>query len=288
MRHLKLLTLFLLWFTGCRQKHSNHDTKDFSEVTGKTIQNVFDISKDTIIACKYGQGLILSTDAGLNWTELKTDLLFDEVTISDSGYLIGLDSWQGIHEQDYSRLYLSKDFGKTWQIFKLDTKIFFPLHFISKPKEKVLVQTFDNKVYQLNGLNLKTDWTLIKSVKPTDKENNKSALPFAIDDYNDHRIKLFNARNTPIDTLAILDKCRQVNDMISTNKFVYIAGTGYKNSSDEETYAYFASYNKQNGLKQYVIPGHYAYLKKTHLERVYIMNDVGLFIANQDTLKKLY
>jgi hypothetical protein len=65
MRHLKLLTLFLLWVTGCRQKGNNHDTKDFSEVKDKTIQNVFDISKDTIIACKHGQGLILSTDAGI-------------------------------------------------------------------------------------------------------------------------------------------------------------------------------------------------------------------------------
>lgn len=280
--------LFLLCFTGCRQKDSNHDAKDFSEVTDKTIQNVFDISKDTIIACKYEQGLIFSTDAGLNWTELKTNLLFDEVTMTDSGYLVGLDSWQGIHEPDYSRLYLSKDFGKTWQTFNLDTKSFFPLNIVSTPKNKLIVQTVDNKLYQLNGLNLQTDWTFVQLAKPSDKQNNKSSLPFAIDDYDDHRIKLFQTSNKVIDTLAILDKCRQVNDIISASDFVYIAGTGYTNLSDKENYAYYASYNKQNGLKQYVLPGHYAYLKKTQLDRVYIMNDAGLFITNQDTLKKLY
>ena len=288
MRHLKLLTLLLLWFTGCGQKDSNHDTKVFSEFKDKTIQNVFDISKDTIIACKYGQGLILSTDAGLNWTELKTNLLFDEVTMTDSGYLVGLDSWQGIHEPDYSRLYLSKDFGKTWQTFNLDTKSFFPLNIVSKPKEKVLVQTVDYKLYQLNGLNLKTDWTFVQLAKPSGEKDSKSSLPFAIDDYDDHRIKLFQTNNKTIDTLAILNKCRQVNDIVSASDFVYIAGAGYINLSDQENYAYYASYNKQNGLKEYVIPGHYAYLKKTQLDRIYIMNDEGLFLTNQDTLKRLY
>ncbi|MGE5108364.1 MAG: hypothetical protein ACM3H8_12515 [Sphingobacteriales bacterium] len=262
--------------------------KGHIQSVNKTIENVFDISNDTIIACKYENGLILSKDAGQSWTELKTALLFDEVTLSDNGYLIGLDSWQGIHEPDYSRLYLSKDFGKTWQTFSLDCKTFFPLHIISMPKEKVLVETVDNKVYQLNGLNLKTDWAFIKSVKPTEAENIKSCLPFVIDDYDDHRIKLFHLSTKKIDTLAILDKCRQVNNIISAIKFVYISGAGYNKSSGDETYAYYSSYNKKNGLKQYIIPGHYAYLKKTQLGRVYIMNDKGLFITNQDTLKKLY
>lgn len=288
MKHLTLLTLLLFGFYSCKQKDSNHVTKGDIKAVDKTIQNVFDISNDTIIACKYGKSLILSKDAGHSWTELKTDLLFDEVTLTNNGYLIGLDSWQGIHEPDYSRLYLSKDFGKTWETFNLDTKTFFPLHIISPPKENVLIQTVDNKIYQLNGQNLKTDWTFIKSAKPTDEENNKTNSPFAIDDYDDHRIKLFLSTNKTIDTLAILDKCRQVNNLISTNDFVYVAGAGYKNSSDKETYAYYASYNKQSGLKQYIIPGHYAYLKKTQLNRVYIMNDEGLFLTNQDSLKRLY
>ncbi len=284
MGHLKLLTILLLAFCSCKQ----NDHKKNAETTDKTIQNVFDISNDTIIACKYGQGLILSTDAGLNWTELKTNLMFDEVTMTDSGYLVGLDSWQGIHEPDYSRLYLSKDFGKTWQTFNLDTKSFFPLNIVSKPKDKVLVQTVDNKLYQLNGLNLKTNWTFVQLAKPSGEKDSKSSFPFAIDDYDDHRIKLFKTNNKTIDTLAILDKCRQVNDIVSTSEFVYIAGTGYLNLSDQENYAYYASYNKQNGLKEYVIPGHYAYLKKTQLNKVYIMNDEGLFLTNQDTLKRLY
>ena len=284
MGHLKYLTILLLAFGSCKQ----NDHKKNAETTDKTIQNVFDISNDTIIACKYGKGLILSTDAGLNWIELKTNLLFDEVTMTDSGYLVGLDSWQGIHEPDYSRLYLSKDFGKTWQTFNLDTKSFFPLNIVSKPKEKVLVQTVDNKLYQLNGLNLKTDWTFVQLAKPSGEKDSKSSFPFAIDDYDDHRIKLLKTNNKTIDTLAILNKCRQVNDIVSTSEFVYIAGAGYLNLSDQENYAYYASYNKQKRLKEYVIPGHYAYLKKTQLNKVYIMNDEGLFLTYRDTLKSLY
>lgn len=287
MRHLKLLTFLLFWTIGCKQKDKNRDARVYGEGINKTIQNVLDISSDTIIACKYGQGLILSTDAGQSWIELKTAMLFDEVTINDSGHLVGLDSWQGVHEPDYSRLYLSKDFGKTWQVFELDTKTFFPLHIVSQPKTKVVVQTVDNKLYQLNGLNLKTDWSFVQPAKPRDEIKNKSSFPFEIDDYDDHRIKLYITRKTT-DTLAILDKCRQVNDVISTSDFVYIAGAGYENLSDKENYAYYAAYSKLRGLKEHVIPGHYAYLKKTQLDRVYIMNDAGLFIANKDTLKKLY
>lgn len=286
MRLLQLLTLALLTF-GCNQKDNNRNTKVYGKVTDKTIQNVFDISNDTIIACKHGQGLILSTDAGQSWKELKTNILLDEVTMTDSGYLVGLDSWQGIHEPDYSRLYLSKDFGKSWQTFELDTKTFFPLHIVSPPKTKMVVQTVDNKLYQLNGLNLKTDWAFVQSAKPTDEEKIKSSFPFAIDDNDDHRIKLLMTSKT-IDTLAILANCRQVNDVINSSGFVYIAGAGYKNLSDKEYYAYYAAYNEKSGLKEYVIPGHYAYLKKTQLDRIYIMNDAGLFIADRDSLRKLY
>jgi hypothetical protein len=288
MRHLKILTYFLFLFTACRQKDSNQHNKVFGETLDKTIQNVFDISEDTIIACKYGQGLILSTDGGTKWTELKTKFLFDEVTMTDSGYLIGLDSWQGIHEPDYSRFYLSKDFGKTWQTFSLDTKSFFPLSIVSNPKEKVLVQTVDNKLYQLIGLNLKTDWTFLQLADPSSENVRKSSLPYAIDDIDVHRIKLFQANDQINDTVAILYKCKQVNDIVNTSEFVYISGSGYTNSSGQDNYAYYASYNKLNGLKEYVIPGHYAYLKKTQLDRVYIMNDEGLFLANRDTLIRLY
>ncbi len=283
MRHLKLLTLIFLAFCGCKQ----NDKKKNVETTNKTIQNVFDISNDTIIACKYGKGLILSKDAGKTWTELKTEILFDEVTIIDNGYLVGLDSWRGIHEPDYSKLYLSKDFGQTWQTFNLDTKRFFPLNIVSNPRQKLLVQTVDNKIYQLNGTDLNNDWTFVKNATELQNQYKEIELPYKIDDSNDHEIKLLLDTNKQSKTLAKLATCRQVNNVTSLIDFVYISGEGYEKSFDE-TYAYFASYSKSNGLKEYKIPGHYAYLKKTQLNNIYIMNDDGLFITNNDTLRRLY
>ncbi|MDB5192497.1 MAG: hypothetical protein JWQ96_2060 [Segetibacter sp.] len=283
MRHLKLLTLLLLAFCSCRQNNHKKNIED----AAKTIQNVFDISNDTIIACKYGKGLILSNDGGKSWTELETNLLFDEVTLTDNGYLVGLDSWRGIHEPDYSRLYLSKDFGKTWKTFNLDTKTFFPLNIVSNPKEKLLVQTVDNKIYQLNGLNLTNDWTLVKNGTEQKNQYKEIELPYKIDDSNDHNIKLLLEKNKQVDTLAKLATCRQVNNVASFTDFVYISGAGYEKSF-EETYAYFASYSKETGLKEYKIPGHFAYLKKTQHNNIYIMNDEGLFITNKDTLQRLY
>jgi hypothetical protein len=283
MRHLKLLTLLFLAFCGCKQ----NDKKKNVETTNKTIQNVFDISSDTIIACKYGKGLILSKDAGKTWTELKTELLFDEVTIIDNGYLVGLDSWRGIHEPDYSKLYLSKDFGQTWQTFNLGTKRFFPLNIVSNPRQKLLVQTVDNKIYQLDGTDLINDWTFVKNATEIQNQYKEIELPFKIDDSNDHEIKLLLETNKQSEILAKLATCRQVNTVASLTDFVYISGAGYEKSF-EETNAYFASYSKSNGLKEYKIPGHYAYLKKTQLNNIYIMNDDGLFITNKDTLRRLY
>jgi hypothetical protein len=283
MRHLTLLTLLLLAFCSCKQ----NDKKKKVETTNKTIQNVFDISSDTIIACKYGKGLILSKDAGKTWIELKTEILFDEVTIIDNGFLVGLDSWRGIHEPDYSRLYLSKDFGQTWQTFNLDTKRFFPLNIVSNPRENLLIQTVDNKIYQLNGTDLINDWTFVKNATQQQNQYKEIELPFKIDDSNDHAIKLLLETDKQSETLAKLTTCRQVNNVTSSTDFVYISGAGYEKSF-EETYAYFASYSKSNRLKEYKIPGHYAYLKKTQLNNIYIMNDDGLFITNKDTLRRLY
>lgn len=283
IRLFKLLALLLFAFCSCKQ----NDPKKNIVTLEKTIQNVFDISSDTIIASKYGKGLILSKDGGKTWTELKTEILFDEVTIIDNGYLVGLDSWRGIHEPDYSKIYLSKDFGQTWQSFDLDTKRFFPLNIVSTPRQKLLVQTVDNKIYQLNGTDLINDWTFVKNATEIQNQYKEIELPFKIDDSDNHKIKLFLETNKQSETLANLATCRQVNNVASSTDFVYISGAGYEKSF-EETYAYFASYSKSNGLKEYKIPGHYAYLKKTQLNNIYIMNDDGLFITNKDTLRRLY
>jgi len=283
MRYPELLTLILLALCSCKQ----NDHKKYTESIDKTIQNVFDISRDTIIACKYGKGLIFSKDGGKSWKELAPNLLFDEVTLTDNGCLVGLDSWVGIHEADYSKLYLSKDFGKTWNIFNVDTRIFFPVKIVSNSKEKLLIQTWDNKIYESYGKDLTTDWTFVRN--GTDRKNQYGdiELPYKIDGSNDHDIKLLREENNQVDTLATLATCRQVNNVASLTDFVYISGAGYEKSF-EETYAYFASYSKEAGIKEYKIPGRYAYLKKTQHNNIYIMNDEGLFITNKDTLQRLY
>jgi hypothetical protein len=217
MQHFYLLLFILVGFTSCRSKESHHTTTKpiATAEVDKIIDDVIDISHDTIIACKHSNGLIISTDAGKSWTEVNPNLYFKEVAMTDSGYLIGIHSWVGIHEADLSKLYRSKDFGKTWDTFHLDTEKFFPLHFVSSPKEKLLVQTFDNKIYQLNGPDLKTDWTFIRPAKPIAiRKSFESARPFMVDDHDVSRIKLTYMRDSIAETLTILDKCGQVNDGI--------------------------------------------------------------------------
>lgn len=253
--------------------------------TDSTITNVFEFSKDTIFACKYSGGLIYSINNGENWNKIESKILFNEITITNNGYLIGLNFWKGIHEADYARLYLSKDFGKTWKTFSMDTKRLFPVSIISSPKQHFRILTFDNKIYQLNGSDLTKDWIYIKKISSSINESIE--YPYKIDDYNDHDIKLLVAKNNHVDTLKKLKIFRQVENLVAINNFIYISGSGHDKSSDQEYYACIAILDKQGYLKEFRIPGHYSYLKKTN-NNVYIFNDAGLFIAKNDQIKKLY
>ena len=145
------------------------------------------------------------------------------------------------------------------------------MNIVSNPKEKLLVQTVDNKIYQLNGTDLINDWTFVKNTTELQNQYKEIEVPFKVDDSNDHEIKLLLETNKQSEPFAKLTACRQVNNVASSTDFVYISGEGYEKSF-EETYAYFASYSKSKGLKEFKIPGHYAYLKKTQLNNIYIMN----------------
>jgi hypothetical protein len=292
MKNLFTIIIFLFGCIGCNQKEKDINKKNrehlYKKEIDRTIENIFDFSSDTIFACKYGKGLIFSTNKGKSWTQIADSILFDEITITNKGYLVGLDSWRGIHEADYARLFISKDFGKTWQTIPLNTKRFFPISIISLPHQRLQLQTVDNKIYELNGEDLSKDWKFIKTTSETESLYGIIEQPIQVDDYDDHKIKLFISNGNKTDTLAKLGLCRQVNNVIITKDFTYISGSGYVNLSDKTNYAYFATLNKKNKLKEYKISGSYAYLKKTQLKNVYVFNDAGIYISQNDSLKKIY
>lgn len=288
-----LLLIVILGCSACNQVETNQEnitskSQPSKKEIDQSIDNVFEFSEDTIFACRTRFGLIYSLNKGESWTTIAEDMFFNEITITDNGYLVGLDYWQGIHEADRSRLYLSKDFGNTWQTITLNTEKFFPVSIVSLPHQKLQLLTVENKIYELNGNDYSKDWKFIKTANERINKYITIDHPIKIDDYHADNIKLYVEKGDNSDTLAKLSLCRKINSVMNFKDFIYIAGYGYVNYHDEVGYGYFATLDRNNKLKEHKIPGHGSYLKKTQLENMYLFNDEGLYVIQYDSLKKIY
>ncbi|WP_084447007.1 WD40/YVTN/BNR-like repeat-containing protein [Hymenobacter roseosalivarius] len=198
-----------------RKQNDNHDLifkkYDFKErsVKNKYVLNdeydpsVYDllpVSGDTLVVAKWKGGLSVTTDAGLHWNTMHTKakqygyVYFKHIMIDDNGVLWGLDSWQGIHEPDYSRISYSFDLGKTWSMpRKFDTNKFFPLKFYSQPNHPLQVVATDGKVYEAKD-DLATNWRFIKYIPELNYTVNNTIHDGSY--FDDNNFKLIEVNNT--------------------------------------------------------------------------------------------
>lgn len=86
------------------------------------------IGKDTIVASTSGMSIIVSHNGGKTWATTERHLM--KQLGLDGKRIWGVDSWIGIHERSYSRLFYSDDIGKTWKQIELNTDLFFAMEFI--------------------------------------------------------------------------------------------------------------------------------------------------------------
>lgn len=86
------------------------------------------IGKDTIIASTHDMRIIVSRDGGKSWVTTE-DILIKKLGL-DGKRIWGIDSWIGIHERSYSRLFYSDDIGKTWKQIELNPESFFATDFL--------------------------------------------------------------------------------------------------------------------------------------------------------------
>lgn len=120
---LYIILFIFVSFPPIRQNTENHNP----------VHDLLPISGDTLIAAKWYGGMVLTYNAGKTWKFLSPDLLIKTMTIDNKGVLWGMDSWQGIHESDYSRLHKSINNGKARMATAFDTQKFFPLEIFSSP-----------------------------------------------------------------------------------------------------------------------------------------------------------
>lgn len=285
----------LLLFISCNQSHQKLEVQDEipddqTEIdidslnnvfeNSKAISRVYEISKDSIFAVRHYGGLIYSIDGGENWNKSGDILGFKDFVISEGGVWTGLGFWVGIHEPDYSKLYISKNAGKDWETIEFDTKKFFPAKIVSKPHKKLKIQTYSKEVFELVNDDFLNGW------KKVDFVENKPEQPAKIkyNDRNNRNVFLYTEGiNDKIDTIAKLNLFTEIDTLLSVNNYTYISGSGYK-MGEEAHYACLAILNKHKMYKEFKFPGSYSYMKGTESGSIFLYNDEGLFKVKKDTL----
>ncbi|MBC8109480.1 MAG: hypothetical protein H7Y04_00310 [Verrucomicrobia bacterium] len=249
------------------------------------ITDVFDISKDSVFACnRHRSKLFFSADKGKNWRTF--NIFLTDFTITDKNVWVAFNHWQGIHEADYCRISISHDAGKKWKVTTLDTEKIFPIKIVSKGFETLRVETANHKIYELIGNDLNKDWLFICDADAPKEVFEVQDFPYSVYDRYERNAKLIKSVDKRVDTLAKLTLCDDANSIIKGTNTVYIAGFGRKTDSDS-TFGYYAEVKNDKFVQEHLIPGSYAYLKKTYLNRIYIYGDGGLFIKENNIIKKL-
>lgn len=249
----------------------------------KAIYRVFEISEDTIFASRHYGGLVYSTDGGANWKKINNTYGFDDFIISKGGVLVGLGYWVGIHESDYSKLYISKNFGQDWEKIEYDTKDFFPVKIVSKPYENLKIQTNSQEVFELTDSDYLKGWN-----KVVFKDSQKDAhIKIKYNDRDNRNVFLFTEEKGIMDTIGRLNLFTEVDTLLSLGDYTYVNGSG-NDLGEDAHFACFAVLNKENELKEFKLPGSYSYMKKTNLGRIFLYNGEGIFQVKNDTLIQIY
>lgn len=164
MRQLMFLILGLIVFASINCKN---DTDDYDK---DYLSDLLILNDGSMICSKMVSGIFISKDGGIDWKKI-SDEGMKKLVVDEKNTLWGIDAWEGIHEESYSRIYCSNDTGKTWAVTEFDTRKFFPTEIVSKPYGKFKIMDHSNKIYELRGSNVYTDWILTDTLKPNKKLN---------------------------------------------------------------------------------------------------------------------
>lgn len=252
------------------------DYEYFKNNNLNVINNISQISNDTIILCKYISGIAISEDGGMNWSESSKSYYFEDLVYDKNKNLVAINHWVGIHEPSYSYLFVSEDFGETWKKIEFNIKKFFPVKILSDQYQQLELMTEDSLVYRLNGNDYQNDWVITKS--KFDDINNEYKVDYSSD-------KLTISRDS--NQYKIDSELEDVNDILEFNGKIYLSGSG--NYKDERYNAYLTIISQNGQVKDFKIEeGSYAYLKKTKLDNLFIFGDFGAYKIINDSIFKLY
>lgn len=152
------------------------------------------IGRDTIVASTYDMSIIVSHDGGKSWKT--TERQFIKQLGLDGKRIWGIDSWIGIHERSYSRLFYSDDIGVTWKQIELNTNLFFAMEFIEIAGKLWIVDDRGN-LWEHRNTNFETSlsWKKRKNFDEYDRGFNIYAVGNTYSKITSDTICLFNIKS---------------------------------------------------------------------------------------------
>lgn len=267
-------------FFSCSEEFINFKKCYLNNDSEKSIHDLISISGDTLIGLKWNGGLIITKDAGKTWTDISDNIHLKNIVIDKQGILWGLNSWIGIHEESSSKILFSKDTGRHWCEIEFDVNQFFPIKFFSEPNEDLEVETYNHGIYKLTGNNPKIDWTFIDAIEYKGV-GNISCLRYKISSSN----ILFKQNSNGLwDSLMSIPNISIPFKMLESNDTIFIAASGYGGYKP-----LFASVTKDSIIKEYNMGGVQALgIICDSKKRIWTFGDGGIFLFNNNELKKMY
>ncbi|MBS4064487.1 MAG: exo-alpha-sialidase [Chitinophagaceae bacterium] len=183
------------------------------------------IGKDTIVASTHDMSIIVSHDGGKSWKTTERQLI--KQLGLDGRRIWGIDSWIGIHERSYSRLFYSDDIGVTWKQIELNTDLFFAMEFIEIAGKLWIVDDRGN-LWEHRSTNVETSLSWKK--RTNFDEYNRGFDIYAVGNtyskITSDTICLFNVKNKKYRKFSNPVKSTRLSLHLDTNTVFLITNSG--------------------------------------------------------------
>lgn len=282
-----LANLFLVSCKNEQRGKVNPDSRQLVKVDEKqvAIHDLVPVSGDTLIAAKWFGGILRTIDGGKNWIEIETPSI-KYLSVDNKNRIWGINSWVGIHESSFSRMFYSDDYGDTWERFDFNVNYFFPLKFSKEFNPAVQIVTWDGLVLEYKG-GLPNDLASWKKVMKRKNEeiglNAKKAI--ADGNYRVFRNGLLEKKDFEGEWHKVLVVANISNpfDILVDSNRVYVAAGGYGGSK-----ALFVEIlNDSIPIERKMHSVQSLGVRKDNKARIWTFGDGGIFLMEGDHLKKM-
>ncbi|AUC13798.1 hypothetical protein BTO06_00930 [Tenacibaculum sp. SZ-18] len=285
--NILIATLLLLSCENGQKRNNKNESKKLVEIAENqiAIHDLVPISGDTLIAAIWNGGILRTIDGGENWIEIKTPLI-KHLSVDNQNRVWGIDSWIGIHESSYSRIFYSDDYGDTWEKFEFNLDEFFPLEFPNDYSSVVQLITWDGLILEHKGgvPNDLENWKRIDKLEDNETEF-KASNPKVNGNYRISQNGLLEKKDQENEwnKVTTIPNISIPFDILKDSNKVYVAAGGYGGYKSLFVEIINDSIQIEREMKSVQCLG----VRKDKKGRIWTFGDGGIFQIDGDKLRKM-